>query len=102
MPTQELSQGAADRARRHVLFCSAAITQFLVIRRNHKPRRRDAASSWADSRRVQGPLFGANGRLAVMTCLEQDGGASTGLHRATAPPGRLTEYPVHCDGSDAG
>jgi hypothetical protein len=34
--------------------------------------------------------------------LEQDGGASTGLHRATAPPGRLTEYPVHCDGSEAG
>jgi hypothetical protein len=85
------------------LFCSAAITQFLVIRRNRKPRRRDAAASWADrAGRVQGPLFGASGRLAVMTCLEQDGGASIGLHRATAPPGRLTEYPVHCDGSEAG
>jgi hypothetical protein len=45
-----------------------------------------------DAKGSYGPLFG----------IEQDGGPLTGLHRATAPPGRLTEYGVHCDGSDAG
>ena len=54
---------------------------------------------------------GASGEIAADTeatlstvklVFEQVGGALTGLQRATAPSGRLTEYAVHDEGSDDG
>ena len=38
----------------------------------------------------------------INSAFEQEGGPLTGLHRATAPSGKLTEYPVHGEGSDDG
>ncbi len=40
--------------------------------------------------------------LAANSLFEQNAGPFTGLHRATAPSGRLTEYPVQVEGSEAG